>query len=273
MFSSNIKFEDIKRRINEFRHRVDSGIRDDECINEISLIFGDIYSFPCEMRNYAAETLFFRARLIENDDTRIPLRTINSIADAWEPPAEFVKVQGRLNSVGQGILYCCPDDPDLAIDEARARGYNHVAIIVYRSLRTVNVAVIGDYESSSFPKDQLSRIFWSFLEEEFGRDVPKGHEGRYSITRAVADTFFNYPEQDAWCYRSVQSPSKFNTAFLPGRSRQCLELSGVMVCDLSASLPGQLNVKCVVDFDSDTGAARYHPIGSDRQKSLFPEIN
>jgi len=160
----------------------------------------------------------------------------------------------------------------LAIDEARARGYNRVAIIVYRSLRTVNVAVIGDYESSSLPKDQLSRIFWSFLEEEFGRDVPKGHEGRYSITRAVADTIFNYPEQDAWCYRSVQSPSKFNTAFLPGRSRQCLELSGVMVCDLSASLPGQLKVKCVVDFDSDTGAARYHPIGSDRQKSLFPEI-
>jgi len=111
MFSSNIKFEDIKRRINEFRHRADSGIRDDECINEISSIFGDIYSFPCEMRNYAAETPFFRARLIENHDTRIPLRTINSIADAWEPPAEFVKVQGRLNSVGQGILYCCPGDP------------------------------------------------------------------------------------------------------------------------------------------------------------------
>lgn len=273
MFSSNIKPEDIIRRINEFRRRVDAGIRDEECIQWISSIFGDKYSVNCEMKSYYAGTKFFRARQIENDDTIIPLRTINSIDDAWEPPDELVKVQGRINSVGQGILYCCPDDPHLAIDEARARCYNHVAIIVYRSIRPVNIAVIGDYESSSLPKDQLSQIFWSFLEEEFGCYVPKGKEARYSITRAVANLFFNYPDQDAWCYRSVQYPSKFNTAFLPGRSRQCLDISGVMVCDLSASIPGQLKIKCVVDFDSNTGNARYHYIGSDTQKNLFPEIN
>jgi len=45
-----------------------------------------------------------------------------------------------------------------------------------------------------------------------------------------------------------------------------------MICDLRASLPGKLSVKMVVDFDSITGEARYHPIGSSGQKKLFPEI-
>jgi len=204
-------------RVQEFRRRAEAGIQDGDCVNEITSIFGDIYLFPYEMRTYPKETKFFRARPINDDDTKIPLQTISRVTDAWEPPAEIVKTQGRLNKVKQGILYCCPGDPDLAIDEARARGNKFVAIMVYCSVRTINVAVLGDYSISKIPKDKMSHMFYSFLEEEFGRDVPKGHEQRYSITRAVAETFFTYPEQDAWCYRSVQSPLKFNAAFLPGR--------------------------------------------------------
>ena len=274
MFSSNINAKEIARRIGEFRRRAEVGVQDTDCIKEISLIFGDVYSFPVEeMKTYAVGTKFFRARAIDDEDTIIPLRTIGSVTDAWEPPAEYVRIQGRLNRIGQSILYCCPEDPILAIDEARARGNKHVAIMVYRSVRVVNVTLLGDYENSTLPKDHISHMFFSFLEEEFGREVPSGQEQIYSITRTVADTFFNYPEQDAWCYRSVQSPQKFNTAFLPGKAKQCLELSGVMICDLGATLPDQLCVKAVVDFDRDTGEARYHAIGSNEQKQLFPEIS
>ncbi|WP_040819003.1 RES family NAD+ phosphorylase [Litoreibacter arenae] len=273
MFTSNIHVEEIKRRIEQFRRDAEKGIQDADIIMRLSSIFGSDFSFLAQNRHYEKGTQFFRARAIDNSDTNIPLRTISCEADAWEPPAEFIRTQGRLNLVGQGILYCCPGDPDLAIDEARARGNNHVAVMVYRSVRKINVAVLGDYQKSALPKDDMTQMFYSFLEEEFARDVPPGHEDRYSITRAIADTFFNLPYQDAWCYRSVQSPQKYNVAFLPGRSRQNLELVGVMICDLRHHLPSQLKVKMVVDFDKNTGEARYHRIGSSAQKGLFPEIS
>jgi hypothetical protein len=272
MFSSNIHVDEIRKRIEEFRRRADGGIPDNECVNQVTSIFGDSYSFHTETRCYSTGTKFFRARSIPDDDTIFPLRTIKQISDAWEPPSGLVKSLGRLNSIGQSVLYCCPGDPDLAIDEARARGNNHVAVMVYRSIKPVTCAVLGDYGNSKLPKDDISRLFYSFLDEEFAREVPAGYEGRYSITRAVADSFFNYPEQDAWCYRSVQSSSRFNTAFLPGRSRQCLELSGVMLCDLRRSSPGELSVKMVVDFEELTGVARYHHVGSEEQKRIFPDI-
>ena len=273
MFSSNINLEEITRRISEFRRRAEAGIQDAACINEISSIFGDIYTFPVrKMKTFAPGTEFFRARPVCNDDTSIPLQTIRNVTDAWERPAKDVLRQGRLNRIGQGVLYCCPNDPHLAIDEARARGNNHVAIMVYRSVRAIKAAVLGGYENSALPKDHMAHVFFSFLEEEFGREVLSGNEQMYSITRTIADTFFNYPEQDAWYYRSVLSSQKFNTAFLPGKARECLELSGVMICDLVASLPNLLSVKVVVDFDKGTGEARYHSIGSDEQRRLFPEI-
>jgi hypothetical protein len=272
MFTSNINPDQIAIRIEKFRLRAEKGIKDSEIIDEITSIFGDAYSFPVEQRHFQKGTAFFRARAISNSDNIVPLRAIRTVSDAWEPPAEYIKTQGRLNAVGQGILYCCPSDPELAIDEARARNNNHVAVMLYQAIREIKVSVIGGYQDSNLPKDDSTKRFFKFLEEEFGRLVPKGHERRYSITRAVADTFFNYPEQDAWCYRSVQYPQKFNTAFFPSQAHQSLKLRGVMICDLRGSLTGQLRVKMVVDFDEISGEARYHPIGSDIQKLLFPEI-
>ncbi|MGB7268140.1 MAG: RES family NAD+ phosphorylase [Albidovulum sp.] len=272
LFLSNLDIEEIKQRIANFRERARKGMPETELVNELTAIFGDQFQFGTEQRNYTTGTQFFRARPIPNDDTKIPLKTISKVGDAWEPPRAFVKIQGRLNAAGQSILYCCANDPDLAIDEARGRNNNHVAVIVYRSTRPIQVAVLGDYSNSNLAKDELSQVFYSFLDDEFSKFVSEGDEGIYTITRSVADTYFTYPEQDAWCYRSVQSPSKFNVAFLPGRQSSCIELTGVMICDLKASTLGNLSVKFVVDFDKITGFARYHQIGSAEQKRVFPEI-
>ncbi|NWB42462.1 RES family NAD+ phosphorylase [Pseudomonas sp. E6002] len=273
MFSSNINEDEIRKRILDFRALAQKGISDKDCINAVSSIFGNVYSYVTETRTYEQGTTFFRARAIPSNDTITPPRTIQKVGDAWEPPPHIVKVQGRLNSINQSILYCCAGDPNLAIDEARARDHTHVAIMVYRSSRPISVAVLGDYNGSTLPKDHRSNLFYSFLDEEFSRVVPTGEEACYSITRAIADTYFNYPGQDAWCYRSVQSPEKFNVAFLPGRSKFKLDLIGVLICDLSASSNDALSVKFVVDFDKNSGDARYHTIGSEEQKKIFPEIS
>ncbi|WP_368641645.1 RES domain-containing protein [Castellaniella ginsengisoli] len=272
MFVSDISDEEIKKRVSNFKRQAERGISDEACVNALSSIFGNTFSFPVEMKSYEQGRIFYRVRALPPSDTKIPLKTIQRIEDAWEPPAQFVNVQGRLNKANQGILYCCPDDIELAIDEARARSSKHIAAIVYKSSRKINVAVLGDYENSSLPKDDRSNFFYSFLNEEFSRFVPAGSEGSYSITRAIADSYFNYPEQDAWCYRSVQSRSKFNVAFLPGKSKSCLNLVGIMICEMGASAKDTLKVKVVVDFDENSGEARYHAIGSQEQVKIFPEI-
>lgn len=272
MFSSDVGDDEIARRISDFRIRAENGISDDSCIGEVSSIFGGSFSFPTEMRSYEEGVRFYRVRAIPSDDTVIPLRTIRQVGDAWEPPSHVITAQGRLNAIGQSVLYCCPGDPELAIDEARARDHRHVAVMVYRASRPISVATLGDYQNSGLPKDDRSRSFYTFLDDEFSRVILPGQEGRYSITRAIADTYFNYPEQDAWCYRSVQSPEKFNVAFLPGKSRDSLDLVGVMICTPGVSGAGVMQVKFVVDFDEESGEARYHHLGTEGQLRIFPEI-
>ncbi|HGN1291676.1 TPA: hypothetical protein ACKRL0_000492 [Proteus mirabilis] len=272
MFSSNIDDNEIKKRIENFRSNIEKGVLQDNIIPELTSIFGDLYSCPTEMGCYEIGTTFYRVRPIPLDDTIIPLKTIGKIEDAWEPPTGFIKVQGRLNNVNESILYCCPNDFELAIDEARARNNKYVAVIVYKSSRPIWYSMLGNYENSRLPKDDKTKLFYSFLNDEFSIIVNSGEENRYSITRAIATTFFNLPNQDAWCYRSVQSSEKFNVAFLPGKSKDCIELVGVMICTPSSSADGTLKVFYVVDFDEESGVARYHSLGSEKQKELFPEI-
>ncbi|WP_072707156.1 hypothetical protein [Donghicola eburneus] len=271
MFSSNLSEQEILLRIYEFRKKVRAGISDKECLDAVTGIFGDVYSFPTKTGVYPVGQHFMRARPIGDNETQIPYSTIKTVHDAWEPPRDRVCYQGRLNSIGESLLYCCPNDPILAIQEARAEETKQVALMVYRSTRPINVATIGGYRASRLPKDKLTEMFYLFLEEEFGRDVPKGQEQIYSITRNIAQTFFCHPEQDAYCYRSVQSSEKFNVAFLSGRAKSCLDLRGVLICDNQASTDKELNVRFVVSF-LNSGEAVYHRVGSIAQKALFPEI-
>ncbi|MCU4423214.1 RES family NAD+ phosphorylase [Acinetobacter sp. WU_MDCI_Abxb74] len=272
MFKSNIDIETIKKNIFTFRERAKNGSVNENILYELTSIFGNRYVAPCEFRSIPNGTTFFRARGIPSNDITIPFNTVSNVGDAWEPPSEFVKYPGRLNNINQSILYCCPDDPYLAIKEARASENNFVAIMKYKAIREIIVTALGDYERSNLPKDDLTRLFYSFLDEEFAQDVKPGEESRYTITRAVADSFANLPNQDGWLYRSVQSPEKFNVAFLPNKHRECIELEGVLICDLSGSDGNNLKVISVVDFDRNDNAARYHAMGSKEQQELFPEL-
>lgn len=272
MFRSNIGEEEIRDRIKQFRQSAQNSLSEHDTLNQLVLIFGEIYSYATKTSSYKKGQLFFRARSILDDDSKLPSQTLMSTRDAWEPPEQVVTKQGRLNRKHQSILYCCPGDPHLAINEARAQCNHRVAIMVYRAVRPVSATVIGDFESSELSKNRFLKLYYEFLEEEFSQFVKEGDEGRYVITQAIADTFYNLPEQDAWCYRSVQSPDKYNIAFLPGKQHDCLSLVGVMLCDLRETTDKTLCVKFVVDFDPKTGVPRHHQIGSETQKHIFPDI-
>lgn len=256
MFSSYLSVSEIKKRIEQYHNGDITNINGDGLFLDI---FGEHFRFPIESRYFKKGEEFFRARAIPDNDHVAPLKTISKVEDAWEAPNEIIKVPGRLNKVGQSILYCCPHDPFLAIDEARATGNRRVAIIKYRSIKDISFGSLGDYKNSRLPKDEGTELFYSFLESEFARDIQPGDEDQYKLTQSIADSYFNYPNQDAWYYRSVQSSEKFNLAFLPGKAKSCLELVGVMICDVSMSQDNKLCILSFVDFDHETGEANYYP--------------
>ncbi|WP_454666690.1 RES domain-containing protein [Acinetobacter calcoaceticus] len=272
MFKSDIGVKEIKKRIARFHARKKDKSLNENMIFELTSIFGNHYSVPCEQLEIPYGVEFFRARGIPSDDNSIPFKTISHIGDAWEPPSNFVRYPGRLNNINQSILYCCPHDPMLAIQEARASENQFVAIIKYVAVRNINISVLGNYTNSTLPKDKLTKLFYNFLDKEFSQDVPTGEEERYAITRSAADTFSNLPGQDAWLYRSVQSPKKFNVAFLPNKQKECLKLIGVMIWELNKAEKDKFKVLHVIDFDKLTGVAQYHEMGSEHQRKIFPEL-
>ncbi|MGC1497687.1 MAG: RES family NAD+ phosphorylase [Sulfitobacter sp.] len=273
-FKSDLSPSEIRQRLEKFRTEARNNIPEPKLAEMLHSIFLEKQgTFPIRWKQFEKGTLFFRARKLPEDDRQIPLNTIAKRSDAWEPPAESVCSPGRLNKIGQAVLYTCAGDPMLAIDEARARDCSYVALMVYRAKLEIRVAIIGDYLDSGLPQDAGTAAFYSFLEEEFSQFAEPSDQNRYAITRIIAESYFTYPEQSAWCYRSVQSPDLFNTAFLPDEGQKKLELVGVLICNVPNSQEGNLKVVRVVDFDPDSGLAQFHLIGSERQKKLFPEIS
>ncbi|MFW2073956.1 RES domain-containing protein [Acinetobacter gerneri] len=267
MVSSVLSISEIKKRIEQYRNGDIASSNGDGLFIDI---FGERFNFVAESRVFKKGGEFFRARAIPDHDHIPPLKTISKVEDAWEAPSEIIKVPGRLNKIGQSILYCCPRDPFLAIDEARAAGNKRVAIIKYRSTKDILLGSLGDYKNSDLPKDEGTELFYSFLESEFARDIQPGDEDQYKLTQSIADSYFNYPNQDAWYYRSVQSSEKFNLAFLPGKAKTCLELIGVMICDVSMSQDGKLCILSFVDFDPETGEAKYYPVNHEIRNKFLP---
>lgn len=201
----------------------------------------------------------------------MPLKTIKTVSDAWEPPRKYITKPGRLNRVAERVLYCCPKDYSLAMEEARATESEYFAMIVYTVTRDIVTTTIGNYNNSNLPQDKCTRQFYRFLEEEFSRFVEQGREAEYLITQAIADSFYNYPNQDAWLYRSVQSNEKFNLAFLPERANTCLSLDGVLICNNYDKTSLMFDVSSFVTFDEAGNAVYYKPI-MESLKNNFPEF-
>lgn len=90
-------------------------------------------------------------------------------------------------------------------------------------------------------------MFNDFLRDEFNRDV-----------------------QDAWAYSSIQDKEKYNVCFRPEIAHDLLKLEGTLICKKEKA--DEISVHCIAIGSKTENKVYFYPLGSEQQKSIFPEI-
>ena len=266
----------VINRISDFRRINIRSLSDEKLFQAIqnTLLNNNSFSYLANTGVYQAGTPFFRVRRLHSSVfSEMSLQTLH---DFWEPPAGSGKSIGRLHKAGESLLYTSPYDPHVAIKEMHLQENDWYALIKYTAVNDVKVNIIGgsyDYKKLGFTVENavvVHELYNSFLRDEFSREVGKGTEYLYRISERIAKDYFDLPRavQDAWCYSSVQDKQKYNVCFRPDPAHELLKLDGALICKKEKD--DSIRPRCVAVALGDN--AEFCPLGSDVQKSTFPEI-
>ena len=269
----------IQGKIRRFRALNFKTISDEDLFTEISnvLCIDNFFAYPVNVRILGKGTEFFRVRKLRG--TIIPFDNFSIISDMWEPPNEKVTRPERLNKIGESLLYTTLADPFIAIQEARVQGGDIYALIKYIAKDDVKVNVIGGgFEQDELPFNDANSIIVfnlinDFLRDEFSRIVGEGTEYLYRISESIAKDYFDLPprvSQDAWAYSSIQDKHKYNVCFRPDIAHELLSLHGAIVCKKDES--DGIKAICVAVPSMTDNTIKFHRLGSEIQRELFPEI-
>ena len=74
-----------------------------------------IFSCLCNIGRYPKGSLLFRVKKLQG--SIIPNERFRIETDYWETPSCYLKEYGRLNKPHESLLYTCPRDPYVAVQE------------------------------------------------------------------------------------------------------------------------------------------------------------
>lgn len=274
LFLSNIDPIIVHDKIRYFRSLNIKNLSNSEISKEIAdvLCVGGMFIYRPNIATYPSGTEFFRVRKLSIHDNNF-----KKYSDFWEPPQNCVKNYGRLNKVGEALLYVSPMNPWTAINEMKIDEDSPFALIKYVSNSDVKVNIIGgvcDYTTLGFTNKNaifIHEIYNDFFRDEFSRDVGVGTEHLYRVSEIIAKQYFDLPPrdaQDAWAYSSVQDKTKYNVCFRPEIAHDLLNLHGAMICRIKND---DIMVHCIA-VGTENEDIKYCQLGSEEQQHLFPEI-
>lgn len=283
-FLSNIRFEDIEAKREQFR-----AINLKRCSNEeLFKSIMDIVSFNYagsslgvimpSFGTYPTDTKLYRIRKLKEEDHFIPLKALSKEQDAWNPPSECVTKLERLNDIGESLLYTSLD-PNTPVEEMGIKDGERFLLIVYKAKRDVKVAYIGywkDQPELSREENLKMRMIHNILNDIFTKEVGQGTEYLYRASARIAKDYFDYPPemQDAWCYLSIASKQGYNICFRPENARDILELLGVQICTVDRSDNSTYTYHCqaVAVWNALKSTFDYYPVDSLECQKLFPDM-
>jgi hypothetical protein len=280
-FLSHVDIEEFLDKVDSFKKLDLATISDEDLFQAVNHVItfktesGNIASLPTVLAAYPKGTKLYRVRLIDKDDTVIPLKGMRKEQDAWNAPNHLIKVRGRLNNVNESLLYVSPGDPDVAIKELKIKENDSFSLMVYTAKEDIKVNLIGTYmnnPSLTSEENTKLRLIMNFLRDEFTKDVGKGTEFLYRVSERIVKDYFDLPPrvvQDAWCYPSIAKKDSCNVCFRPEVARDILELDGVIICQKNKQ---SFTCKFIATISDNNELFQYYPIGSPMQKRIFPQI-
>ena len=136
-------------------------------------------------------------------------------------PSKFVRTRGRVNNIGESILYVSLD-PVTPFHEVKATVGKSYCVITYeiREDEQIQVSTIGKNSYSMLNNlnaqgEINSKIIDQFFYTEFTKDVGKGTEYLYRTSTTLAKNFFDIPKSDGYEYPSVAVNRNINLAIKP----------------------------------------------------------
>lgn len=282
-FLKYVDISDLHEKICNFRELNFKKLNYRDVQNEVSKVISfdtpkgnQVFLIPTNA-TYPAGTRFYRVRNIVEGDTTLPLKSMSTISDCWEPPKKYVK-SGRLNRQHEPLIYTSPMSPSVAVEELKIPDDQLFSLIIYEAVELIKVTCIGFPPSiKELTKEEALklRMIQDFLKHEFIRDVGTGTEYLYRISESITKDYFDLPPevQDAWCYPSVAQKGGYNVCFRPEK-KQSLKLVGVQIASIKRDDNGYMfHVKSIAKDSGDGVNLSYHQIGSQEQELLFPEIS
>ncbi|MGP5048356.1 hypothetical protein, partial [Glutamicibacter ardleyensis] len=273
---------DLQTRIRDYRRLPLHKLTDEEAREAIWKIIAPSQhaSYVPLLGRYPKGSIFWRARSIPLDDHILPLRSMRTIDDAWAPKSEFVRKRGRLNRANESLLYTCPANAALTVQEARIPEGQRFSLIKYTSREPINVVQIlaSDTVNWGLSEDQRIKyeMLMDFFETEFTRGVGEGNEYFYRSSEFIAKDHFDLPQQvqDAWLYPSTVGKPAVNVTFRPEVAHKKLRLEGIALCKWKSHKNGiRLAATAFTDGNlGNTDSFIWWSMGTDVQKSRFPEF-
>ncbi|WP_051227753.1 hypothetical protein [Gillisia sp. JM1] len=280
-FLDKTSIDELYDRIEEFREIDLKTISDKELKKRIK----QVISYNLKNKSYGGSivhittfktgTPFYRIRKFDTSDLNVVLNKMKTEKDAWEPPV--VENRGRLNNIGESLLYTCPYSQETAIEEMKIKEGEIFALMTYEAKQDIEALKIGEWkENKSLSKEQNQklRIINNFLITEFTKDVGIGTEYLYRVSEIITKDYFDFlpiEKQQAWCYPSVKLKKAYNVCFRPNIHKKALGLKGVSLCiikrDNSEVRIGAM--RAAIDFN-DNGELIYNVPNDYNMNILFP---
>lgn len=220
----------------------------------------------------------WRVRQVRHQQGMPGIPGMSTESDLWEAPTQFVTRRGRLNEVGESVLYCSIGNPVVAMREARVPGGETFALIRYETTRRAKLTSIADQAIPAGLPAELTIVhqaITTFFRDVFTREFTDD-DWTYVLSNRIVKDWFDLPPQwvDGWTFPSIVHGQGVNAAFRPDKAHDALQVTGIAYCESvdSALLGWQLKARAFSPGPNGSGDFFWHPWGSDYHRGAFPEF-
>lgn len=254
--------------INKFYEEYDENETIEEIINKLRLFYNSFYLKTIKIGNL----LTFRIRKISENEPHI------NIKDIWAPDIKYIKKIGRVNNIGESILYAS-FDPYTAIIETDLKENDEFSLAVFylnadfNNKQSVLISKPNKTEKLNF-KEEYSLVLSEFMIKEFTKKVPKNINNckLYKVSCAISKLLLDTPYKDSIIYPSIVNKQKVNIAMLEDMAKNRFNFQRVLKCKLLKFIDENnalIEVSEIANHFNDEGALIYMPSYYTNQKIII----